>query len=226
VNRFSAIIAIISGFGLISAAYAQTGPTVPPGFTVTSFFGTPIVMPLLATYMGNWEQAVENQSILSLVNQGDTTPAALGSEAMAVAQAFCAATSNAPVPDCANPAGVAGPIAAKIELEAAMVPASQWSAGTYSPQQPSTLALAVALATAEAAPPPVPPTGPVVGACYQVASATMCYPGPGASLTTITNGQQVTQSGVVYIAHITQGLMGPSLWFSPAPAAPAPAVRK
>jgi hypothetical protein len=214
--------AIIAGFCLISTTYAQTGPTAPQGFVVTTFFGTPIVMPLLATYMANWEQTVENQSILSLVNQGDNSPAALASEAMAVAQAFCASTSNAPVPDCANPAGVAGPIAAKIELEAALVPASQWSAGTYNPQQPSTLALAVALATAEAAPPPAPPTGPVVGTCYQLPSGTMCYAGPGASLTTIANGQQVTQNGVTYIAHIAQGLMGPSLWFSPAPAS-APA---
>jgi hypothetical protein len=213
VKKFAAII---SGFGLISAAYAQTPPTAPQGFTVTSFFGTPIVMPLLATYMANWQQTVQNQSILSLVNQGDNSPAALGAEAMAVAQGFCAATTNAPVPDCANPAGVAGPIAAQIELEAALVPASQWSQSTYNPQQPSTLALAVALATAEAAPPPAPPTGPVVGTCYQLASGTMCYSGPGASLTTITNGQQVTQNGVTYIAHIAQGLMGPSLWFSPA----------
>jgi hypothetical protein len=216
---------IISGFGLISAAYAQTAPTAPQGFTVTSFFGTPIVMPLLQTYMTNWEQTVENQSILSLINQGDTTPAALGSEAMAVAQAFCAATTNAPVPDCANPAAIAGPIAAQIELEAALVPASQWSLSTYNLQQPSTLALAVSLATAEAAPPPAPPTGPMVGTCYQLASGTMCYAGPGASLTTIANGQQVTQNGVTYIAHVAQGLMGPSLWFSPAPA-PAAAVRK
>jgi hypothetical protein len=82
------------------------------------------------------------------------------------------------------------------------------------------------LATAGAAPPPAPPTGPVVGACYQVASGTMCYPGPGANLATITNGQQVTQNGVVYIAHIAQGLMGPSLWFSPASAPAAAKSRK
>jgi hypothetical protein len=61
-----------------------------------------------------------------------------------------------------------------------------------------------------------------VGTCYQLPSGTMCYAGPGASLTTIANGQQVTQNGVTYIAHIAQGLMGPSLWFSPAPAS-APA---
>jgi hypothetical protein len=216
------LAAIISGFGLISAAHAQS-PPVPQGFVVTSFWGTQIVMPLLATYMASWKQTVENQSILSLVNQGDTTPGALGSEAMAVAATFCASTVNAPVPDCANPALIAGPIATQIEMEAALVPASQWSLSTYNPQQPSTLALAVSLATAEAAPPPAPPTGPVVGACYQVASSTMCYPGPGANLATITNGQQVTQNGVVYTAHIAQGLMGPSLWFSPA-AAPAPAT--
>lgn len=203
----------------------------PAGFTTTSFFGTPIVMPLLQTYMANWEQIVENQSILSLVNQGDTTPAALGSEAMAVAQAFCAATSNAPVPDCASSAtisAVLSPITQAITAAANTVPAGQWVASSWSPSLCSTIALCLAVSSA-APPPPTPPGPLVVLPCVQVSAVTMCYSGSGVSGVTSTgftyNGAPEPSNAVIefngasYQAHITVGLLGPSIWFSPVEAA-------
>lgn len=212
---------------IIAIAIPSRAETPSSGYVLTSFGGSPIVMPLLATYLASWELSVENQSILSLVDQGDASPSAIAAEAIAVAKDFCAATSAAPVPDCADPAGVAAPLAAKLSLEAGLVPAGQWSAASYDPHRPATLAMAAA--AAPHSPPPAPPsTQPLVGACYtmQPSQAVLCTAGPGATLAspapagtvTIADRQFVAgASGVHYQAHVVGGLIGETLYFTPAP---------
>jgi hypothetical protein len=201
------------------AALAQCPHTAPAGYECTQFFGTPVAAQKLSNYMGNWQTAVMNQSVAALVNQGDNSPQALSDEALAVANGFCKGVSNTPVSECASPATIAAvvtPIQQQLSMAASLVPAGQWNPSTFDIHQASTLSLALQLAAAKVAPPP-PAQVAIVGSCFQAMfGPTMCTGAPGLRPDGVKDGQVVTNpDGKQYVAHVTQGLMGVSVWFSP-----------
>jgi len=61
---------------------------------------------------------------------------------------------------------------------------------------------------------PVVPQAKVVGVCYQGDSRIICALGPGADINTIKDGASVSEGGFKYIAHVAQGLMGKSAYFT------------
>lgn len=199
----------------VASAWGQA----PAGYATVSFFGTPITVPLAATYAQSQIQPDETISIQALVNEGITSPQALVADFLLKVQGYCQAMSNASPPDCSD-GGVAAaaPDAQQLAKDAALVPASQWT--NFNPHLASNIQIAVALANAP--PPAVAPAGqPLVGACVPDGLETICYMGPGATLaspapanlTTITNGMQVTQNGHTYLAQLTSFIGMPSGFF-------------
>ena len=200
-------------------AMATVGPVVPQGWVLTSMNGFPVMMPTMASFMAGWVATVENQSILSLDNQGDNSPAALYQEAIGEGQDFILAQTNAPVPD-ANPA-TALIYAGQLATAAGFVPSEQWNPETYDYQAPGTILEAVAAKFPPPPPPPPPPSNVLVQACYQVGGTTICYPGPGVTNetptgftymeTTYQNGSIVadqSSGGTKYQAVYTAGMAG------------------
>lgn len=182
------------------------------GYFDTTFFGDPVTVALLATKLQQQCVIYENQSILSEDNQGDNSPQALSKELLAFAQDYInqVAIFQPPVPDADMSTAV--PFAQRILFEAGFVPISQWSAATFNPALPNSIAAAMAAAQS-AATPPVPPASPVkVGTCY----GNVCAPGPGSSFNNTVDGQIVTNpDGSQYVAHVTSLIGMPQLWFSP-----------
>lgn len=218
----------------LSGAFAQTTSpcgVVPTGMVCTVFLPSnqPILALDLPTYMQGWEQTVMNQSILSLVNQGDNSPTALSNEVAAVANAFCESVASTPVPGCASAATIAAvvtPIQQTLLMAANMVPASQWNASTFNPNAAFNLATAVQMAQAPS--PTPPPSGPLVLLpCANVAGVSMCYAGSGVTNVTLNgfnylgnpypSGAVILYQGVFYHENVVQGLIGPQVWFTPLP---------
>lgn len=205
-RRFMILLAATAA--LVCAQAAQP----PAGYASVNISGMATTIPTLETALKNWTDTVEHTSILSLVNEGLVTPNAVAGEALATANVFCAEAQGL-APGCADVQGVAAPFIAELKLVFSIVPASQWDPQKFSANLPVYAAAYVSAAVAA----PPPPAKPMVGACYSVGASTpICYAAPGITLAQVQDGNIVNDAaGKRYVAHITQGLIGPSLWFTP-----------
>ena len=198
---------------LLAAAAALVGAqTAPPpaGYASVNIAGIATTIPTLDTALRNWTDAVEHVSILSLVNEGLVNPDAVANEAVATANVFCT-EAKGEAPGCADVNAAVAPFVAELKLVFGAVPATQWDPQKFSANLP---VYAAAYSVPPA--PPKPPATPMVGPCYTVAGNVMCYAAPGITVSQVPDGSVVPDAaGKLYIAHVTVGLMGPSLWFSP-----------
>lgn len=186
-----------------------------PGYFDTTIFGQPTQAPLIATLMNAWIAETENESVLALANQGQNSPAALAAACVAEGQNYInsLAIFNPPPPDASL--ATIKPYAQRIQFEAAFVPPSQFVPATFSINAPDTIAQCMAAAQAAVQPAPPPPPANPVGVCYNVGGAVMCEGATGVTPAMFTDGEVVMSNGQSYVAHITQQLMGPELWFTP-----------
>lgn len=199
------------------AAFAQAGP--PAGYQTVSISGMATTIPTLQTALQNWVNTTENVSILSLVNEGFVNPKAVADGVLAQAQVFCAEAQGQPK-GCDDPKAASAPFQAQVLMVFGLVPASQWDPTKFSANMPVYAAAYIQI-PAPGTPPPAPK--PIVGVCYAVtgnvgtAPVQMCYGAPGVVATNYSNGQVIIDpvSGKEYIAVVTTGLFGPSIWFSP-----------
>lgn len=178
----------------------------PPQFFSGQFAGVAIQQATLESFLQQWLAQVTHVSTLTLMNEGVTGPQMFPAIAWQVTLSVC---NEGNPPDCANMVSLANRYGALAQAAYANVPATQWNASTYS---------------ANAIVPPAPPPGPAiqppanpVGVCYldAVAVQIKCYGAPGLNPASVSDGSQVVSNGKFYIAHVSQALMGPSVYFTP-----------
>jgi len=205
------------GPGRFAAAAAAGEPTpinpnpaVPPtGYEFVVINGLPTTVPSISTQLNAWIQQVENQSIISLTNEGLGSAVKIATEVTNLVKVLCA-ESNGTLGGCNILDTITTPYVAEIESTFALVPASQWDPRTFTTNPCGT---AACYKPKQPAPIVAPVNQPLVGPCYPTFFGTVCSYNTSATAAGVKDGDVVTQDGVNYVAHISQGLMGPTRIF-------------
>ena len=114
-----------SSAGSNSATFIQA-PT--PVFATMPFGNSTTTTFTLESYLQQLVQQFTGQSVLSLVNQGITSPSQIPAAFLAEAQSYCAVENP---PDCNNMSALAQQYGAQAAMAFANVPASQWNPSTF-----------------------------------------------------------------------------------------------
>lgn len=174
----------------------------------------------LQAILQNTVTLMESEPLPALAGEGMTSIPLVVANLNAWATSWCALQGSSET-DCASSASIAAtvaPFTALLQTDFALVPASQWNPKTFTSNLPANVIGFKAIQVSPTAPVTVPTV--LVGQCYAVngingPSGIECMIAPGVKISSLTNGQIVSQNGQLFMTHVVQGLMGLSGFFEP-----------